>query len=149
MDFYCEICDILADHIKHWDLPVFNAKYKDNHHAFADLYHLNLWVHFYTHLQSGVCACHIGMVPFDALIPCWGYIGLVLPGVSADLYFPMAHCLYNILEWLLPTDDPTIRMYNRCAEILFDALDEKLQIPIKQQGLIFHLSLKRYWRWYI
>jgi hypothetical protein len=56
VDFYCEICDILADHIKHWDSPVFNAKYKDNHHAFADLYHLNLWVHFYTHLQSGVCA---------------------------------------------------------------------------------------------
>lgn len=112
--YFFEIRDALATLVKYWDTPVFNVKYKDNFHPLSDI-SVESWVDFYTHLQADVQSCHIGMVPFDALLPSWGYIGLVLPGIGADRYLPMARCLYNILERLLPVDHPTIRMCNDSA----------------------------------
>jgi hypothetical protein len=73
------------------------------------------WVDFYTHLTSDLKFYHIGLVPFDAIVLRYGYLGLVLPGIGDDRYLPMARVLYNILERLLPVDDPTIRMCNDSA----------------------------------
>jgi hypothetical protein len=112
--YYCEVRDALGELLRNWGTPVFNMKYKDSLHPLSDL-SIEAWVDFYTHLTADLKYYHIGLVPFDAIVLKAGYIGVVLPGVGDDRYLPMARVLYNILEHLLPVDNPTIRMCNNSA----------------------------------
>jgi hypothetical protein len=112
--YYREVRDALGELLRDWSTPVFNVKYKDSLHPLQDL-SIESWVNFYTHLTSDLKFYHIGLVPFDAIVLKYGYVGLVLPGVGDDRYLPMAQVLYNVLERLLPVDDPTIRMCNDSA----------------------------------
>lgn len=70
------------------------------------------WIDFYCYLFSDLQQYHIDLVPFDAIVLRWGYLGLCLPFVGDNGYLPMARALYNVLQHLLPTENITVCMCN-------------------------------------
>jgi hypothetical protein len=70
---------------------------------------LEAFVDFYSHLSVQLKRFGIGLLDFDAVLPKWGYIGLILPGIGETNYLPMAEHLFNLLEKLLPSEDPIVK----------------------------------------
>lgn len=85
-----------------------NPKYFSGFTKLEEL-ELGAFVDFYSHLSIQLKQFGIGLLDFDAVIPKWGHIGLTLPGIGESKYLLMAEHLFNLLEKLLPSNEPIVK----------------------------------------
>ena len=110
-DHFEELMDLLRVLLSNWETPVIKQKDLANLHSLEELTP-ELWVDWYAHLCIDLLPLHIGLVPFDAIVLRWDWVGLCLPGVGEIRYLLMARVLYTILEHLLPWSHPLVQLCN-------------------------------------
>ena len=98
----------VASLLDRWDTPDVNPKY---YSGFSKLEELNVesFIDFYNHIQHQLKRYHIGLMPFDCIIPKWHHVGMTYPGMGEIRYVYQAETLFNILEKLLPKQDTIVK----------------------------------------
>lgn len=74
---------------------------------------------------------------FDALLPAWQHVGLTYPGIGEDKYLEMAMPLYDLLETLLPSDDPIVK---RVITTLSGKSQDGFQLYVKLWACLYQFS---------
>ena len=90
------------------DIPDINPKYYSGFNKLEDL-EVEHIVDFYCHLAIRLKRYGVALLDFDAVLPRWHHIGMTYPGIGEVGYLPMSETLFNLLEKLLPLDDPTVK----------------------------------------
>lgn len=98
----------IAALLDRWEAPDVNPKY---YSGFTKLEELTVEsiVDFYNHIQHQLKRYHIGLMPFDCIIPRWHHVGMTYPGMGETKYIYQAETLFNILEKLLPVEDTIVK----------------------------------------
>jgi hypothetical protein len=90
------------------------------------------FIDFYGRLRIKLRGFGIGLMDFDALLPAWQHVGLTYPGIGEDKYLEMAMPLYDLLETLLPSDDPIVK---RVTTTLSGKSQDGFQLLRKVMGM--------------
>jgi hypothetical protein len=79
--------------------------------SFQQLEELNMeeFVDFYGHLVISLKRHGIGLLDFDHVQPKWLQCGLAFPGIGEENYLIQAEPLFNVLEKILPSNDPIVK----------------------------------------
>ena len=91
-----------------WDTPDINPKYYSGFSKLEDL-SVESIVDFYNHIQHQLKRYHIGLMPFECIIPKWNHVGMTYPGMGEIKYVYQSETLFNILEKLLPIEETIVK----------------------------------------
>jgi hypothetical protein len=95
------------------------------------------FIDFYGRLRIKLRGFGIGLMDFDALLPAWQHVGLTYPGIGEDKYLEMAMPLYDLLETLLPSDDPIVK---RVITTLSGKSQDGFQLYVKLWACLYQFS---------
>jgi hypothetical protein len=97
------------DLVEDWTRPDVNPKYFTTSFRKLDTaFSPESFVDWYTHFVYDLQRYDICLVPFDAIVLRWNYVGLCLPGVGEIRYTAMGQALFSILDKVLPSNNPTV-----------------------------------------
>ena len=90
------------------EMPDVAPKYYANFNKLKDL-EVETITDFYSHLVIRLKRYGVYLLDFDALLPRWMHVGLTFPGAGELNYLQMSETLFNLLEKLLPLDEPIVK----------------------------------------
>jgi hypothetical protein len=88
--------------------PAVNLKYIGNFHKLEDL-KPETFLEWYAFISADMQTSNIALVPFDAIVPKYAYVGLCFPGIGEERYLKMAKGFFTVLEHTLPKDNLVVR----------------------------------------
>jgi hypothetical protein len=94
--------------LKRENTPDINPKYYSGFNKLEDL-EVEQIVDFYCHLVIRLKRYGVALLDFDTVLPKWLHIGMTYPGIGEVNYLSMSETLFNLLEKLLPLDDPIVK----------------------------------------
>jgi hypothetical protein len=92
--------------VEDWARPEINPKYVlTSFRQLPEDYTSESFLDWYTHFCYDLQRYFICLVPFDAIVLQWSYVGLCLPGVGEARYSAMGQALFSILDRVLPKNN--------------------------------------------
>jgi hypothetical protein len=109
MNLHADIVDRFRDLVTDWERPDVNPKYVTTSFRKLDTtFSPESFVDWYTHFVYDLQRYDICLMPFDAIVLRWSYVGLCLPGVGEIRYTAMGQALFSILDKVLPSNNHAV-----------------------------------------
>jgi hypothetical protein len=97
-DLHQAIVDNFRDLVEEWSRPEVNPKYVlTSFRPLPEDFNAESFLDWYTHFCFDLKRFFICLVPFDAIVLRWSYVGLCLPGVGETRYMAMGQALFLFL----------------------------------------------------
>ena len=91
------------------EVPYLNDKEIKNLPRLANL-EPETFVDWYDDIESKLMMITaVSLLPFDAIVINWQYVGLCIPGIGERRYLEMARVLWRVCEKMLPRDEDAVR----------------------------------------
>lgn len=108
LDTHDNIRNSVTNLLQDWKTPSISNKHLATFKPLESLSPEDFVV-WYSNTRYAVARYDVGLMPFDAIVLKWAFVGLCYPGVGGNRYLQMASALYEILDATLPKEVPLVR----------------------------------------